>query len=228
LKIAEKLSHRIITAAKESLRIKSKKIIETGHGININMFKTERDWLSSKLRILSVGRISPIKNYETLLKASKILKDTGVNFSLKIVGQPVMVKDHQYFKFLESLKEELGLNDLVEFTGFISHNKIPGYYKEADMIIGLTPRGGIDKTILEGMASGCLALTSNNVFGNYFGRYSDQLLFNYGDAKNLAEKIMRINKSSLDSKKEVSNFMIESVIHHHKLEDTISQTSSLL
>ncbi|TSC88937.1 MAG: hypothetical protein G01um10142_559 [Parcubacteria group bacterium Gr01-1014_2] len=44
LKIAEKLCSKILTADKGSLTIKSRKIIELGHGIDIEKFRTRRDW----------------------------------------------------------------------------------------------------------------------------------------------------------------------------------------
>ena len=83
-----------------------------------------------------------------------------------------MIKpDFEYFEFLKSLKGKLGLDDTIEFTGSIPYNKIAGFYKESNLVIGLTPLGGIDKTILEGMASGCLVLTSNTANKKYFGSY---------------------------------------------------------
>ena len=70
LKLALRLSDYIVTAARKSLRIKSSKIIEVGHGIDVNFFKNNKSWQKkSHTNIISVGRISPIKNLETLIRA---------------------------------------------------------------------------------------------------------------------------------------------------------------
>lgn len=228
LKIAEKLCYKIVTAARESLKFKSYKIIQTGHGIHIEAFETERAWAKEgRLKILSVGRISKIKNFDTLLKAAKILKDNSLDLNIEIVGQPVMPSDPPYFKALQSLKKELRLEDIVRFVGLVSYNKIADYYKQADIVIGLTPEGGIDKTILEGMAAGCITLTSNIVCAKYFGNYSDKLIFNYRDPKDLAEKIAKINFLSPEKKQEISRYLYSEVKRNHDLKNLIETISRL-
>jgi len=54
----EKLADKILTASKESFRLPSKKVIITGHGINIEEFcPLPRRQRAENLRLLSVGRI---------------------------------------------------------------------------------------------------------------------------------------------------------------------------
>ncbi len=228
LKIAEKLSYKIVTAAKESLRFESKKIVETGHGINIDKFKTERDWTGNKLRILSVGRISKIKNYETLIEAAKILKEKGVDFEVKIIGKPVMSKDDEYLESLTSLISSYQLQNIVNLIGFVPHNKIVEYYKNSDLVVGLTPDGGIDKTILEGMASGCIVFTSNSANKKYLGDFYDKLIFGYRDPISLADKLTVLSELSPENKKSRSDFMVQSVSEHHRLENVIKRIASLI
>lgn len=229
LKIAEILSYKIVTAAKESLKFQSEKIVETGHGININKFRTQRNWTrDDKLRILSVGRISKIKNYETLLEAAKVLRDKSVDFDIKIIGKPVMSKDGEYLKSLQLKIISYQLENMFNLVGFVPHDKIVEYYKNSDIVVGLTPDGGIDKTILEGMASGCLTLTSNRVCKKYFGEYSDKLIFNYQSPESLAEKVIYLNQLSSENKKEISEFLLDSVVQHHQLKNVVNKVSSLL
>ena len=62
---------KIFTASHLSFRLKSSKVVVTGHGIDTELFKPDHLRLNPKdqrfnLRILSVGRIAPVKNYETL------------------------------------------------------------------------------------------------------------------------------------------------------------------
>lgn len=227
LKIANLLSYKVVTAAKESLTLKSNKIIEVGHGINIDKFKTEREWSGSKFRILSVGRISRIKDYETLLRAAKKLKDHGADFTVKIVGQPIMNPDFSYLESLKILKNNLNLGNSVEFIGFIPHSEIVRYYKETDFVVGLTPQGGIDKTILEGMASGALVLTSNRACEKYFGHYANKLIFKHSDPASLAEKIISLYRLAKYDKKNISEFVVKSVSEHHDLKNLITKISTL-
>ena len=133
LKLAEKMCYKIATSTKESLNIKSKKIVEVGHGIDTEKFRsigpispispTPNKLLRNltgqvgSIRILSVGRISEIKDYETLIRAAAILKEKSSEFSasggpavgwkVKIVGRPVMPPDFDYFEKLKKLVEEM-------------------------------------------------------------------------------------------------------------------------
>ena len=57
-------------------KLKGKKVIVTGHGINTDLFKPSLRGLdlgetNHKLRILSVGRIAPVKNYDELMPCSE-------------------------------------------------------------------------------------------------------------------------------------------------------------
>ena len=97
LKWAEKLANTIFTASLESFRLPSKKVIVTGHGIDTELFRPDfsRSNLEAPslrfdlgdIKILSVGRIAPVKNYETLISAGKILKDQNVEFSVTMIGE---------------------------------------------------------------------------------------------------------------------------------------------
>ena len=228
LKIVEKLCYKIATVAKESLRIKSGKIVELGHGIDIEKFKFDRkfdNFSSRPIEILSVGRISPIKNYETLIKAAKILKDRGLVFEVKIIGRPVMVYDFEYFEKIKKLVQESELEKFVEFIGFIPYSRIADYYKESDIFINLAPTGGIDKAVLEAMASGSLVLVSNTAFRKYFGDYD--LFFKHGDPEDLAGKIIKLTNLPNREIKNAADFLFRSVSQNHNLENLIVKLAEL-
>lgn len=232
LKLAEKICYKIATSARESLNIKSKKIIELGHGIDIEKFrKTQRNWddvvLSKSFNILSVGRISRIKDYETLIKAAGILKDKGLDFRLKIAGRPVMSYDFEYFQKLKKLVGDLGLENFIEFTKFVPYSQISDFYKKSDIFINLAPKGGIDKAVLEAMAAGCLTLVSNEVFGKYLGDLKRFLVFKHNDPNNLAEKILGLLKLPEQKIKDISGFLEESVRISHSISNTINKISQL-
>ena len=79
-----------VTASRESYRLSSDKVIVTGHGIDTERFRplAESGKSRKEQALLSVGRISPRKNYETLIKAMDILvhKRKHAALTLMIVG----------------------------------------------------------------------------------------------------------------------------------------------
>jgi len=203
LKIAHLLVDKVITASEESFRLKSKKKIVTGHGIDIDFFKpAEKLHLSNdgKKIILSVGRISPIKDYETLIEATNLLvNEKGIkNIEFLIVGDIGTSEQKSYLKKLKSLVEKYNLKDFIHFIGSVLHHKIVRYYQDCDVFVNLCPTGGLDKTVLEAMSCEKLVLTSNVAFKQMLGNLNYNLTFKKGNYKELADKIL--NLLSLDVK----------------------------
>lgn len=230
LRLAEKLVYKIATATKESLNLKSKKILELGHGIDVKRFRTERKWdsfISNQINILSVGRISKIKDYETLIRVAGTLRDRGLKFKIKIIGRPVMKDDFSYLDELKNLVKKFNLAEQIRFVGFIPYSQLPAYYKNNDIFVNLAPKGGLDKVVLEAMASGCITFVSNNAFEKYFGGFSSFLIFKHEDVTSLADKILNISKLPNEQAEKISTFLEGSVLMGHNLSDTISKISSL-
>ena len=98
------LSNAIITASPDSFRIKSGKVHVTGHGIDTDHYSKRRREEKESFIIGSVGRISRIKNYETLIHSQKLLTDDGVDsFHVKLYGNIQTGDDKAYMKYLINL-----------------------------------------------------------------------------------------------------------------------------
>jgi len=228
LRLAEKLVYKIVTASKESLNIKSRKIVETGHGIDVGKFKTEREWLTGQtLKILSVGRISKIKNYETLIKTAKILRKKGVDFEITIVGRPVMPPDFKYFAKLKKLIDDYKLTSKIKFIGFIPYSRISNYYQRADIFVNLAPKGGIDKVVLEAMAASLPVFVSNRAFSKDLEPYGNYLIFDDQDGADLAGKIINFLNMNPGRKREIARSLTDSVEKNHNLNNLIDKISLL-
>ncbi|MDO8265050.1 MAG: glycosyltransferase family 4 protein [Candidatus Parcubacteria bacterium] len=198
---AERCVDRILTASEESCRLKNRKKIKiVGHGIDTELFKArnpESIIQNSKFKILSVGRISPIKDQQTLIEAIDILVNQKniKDIEVKIIGSPLEESETKYFEQLKKMKENRGLNNYIEFLGSVSYAKLPAYYQEADLSVNLSHTGSIDKVVLEAMASGCSVLTCNEAFQNILDL---KYLFNKKDPLDLAEKIINLREAKED------------------------------
>ncbi|HBM45758.1 MAG: Glycosyltransferase [Parcubacteria group bacterium GW2011_GWF2_38_76] len=218
LRIAEKLADKIFTVSRESFNLKSKKVNIMGHGILISDFEKPKNFVKKegKFRIVSVGRITPIKNLDTLIETAKILRNNNFNFEIDLVGGPTQKGDTEYFDKLKKMVAEFDLGDRVRFVGSVPNSKIREYYWNSDLSINLCPTGGTDKAVLESMASGLPVLASNKAFLEVFGPYSEQLVFKERDSSDLANKIMQLKDISAISeflkKKAVDNFSLESLV----------------
>lgn len=212
LKIAEKFADIIFTTSKESFRLPSKKVKFVGHGVNLEGFKARstKHEARNKFKILSIGRITKIKNCDTIIRAGKLLKDKmGENFKIIFVGSPATQKDENYLRYLEKVVEELKMDKNVTFVGSVPNKDILQYYQEADVTVNATPTGGTDKVVFESMLAGVPAFTSNKAFVDYFGRYSDSLVFGENDVDDLVIKIMKFIESSDEEKQKLFEYLKE-------------------
>jgi len=193
LRLAEKLSDFIFTAAKESFNLKTNKLKIVGHGIPVDDFKNPGNIRKEKLfTIVSVGRITPIKNLDLLIDAARILKDQGLKFRLILIGGPIKKIDFEYLKKIKNTISNYKLESYINLVGAVSNKKLKEYYWKSDLSINLCPTGGIDKVVLESIASGLPVLVSNRAFIEYFEEYESILIFQERNAFDLSQKIMNL------------------------------------
>lgn len=214
LKLAEKLVDRIVTSSLAGCRIKSKKIKTIGQGIDTNLFKPKENSGAEKknFRILSAGRISPVKDQKTLVRAIDILvnRKNVKSIEVKIIGNPIESYEKIYFKELKNLIKERNLGHYIEFLGGVPYAQMPEHYQAADVFINTSSTGSLDKTVLEAMASGCLVLNCNEAYKEIL---AEKHLFKKNDAENLAEKLLNLINSGKDES------LREIVIKDHNLDN---------
>ena len=106
---------------------------------------------------ISVARLAPEKDFDTLLHAVKILVRDVPDFRLKIVG------DGPERSRLEQLRDKLRLEQHVDFLG--ERHDVPQLLAKAGFFVLSSRSEGISLTILEAMAVG-LPVVATNVGGN--------------------------------------------------------------
>lgn len=194
LRLAVLLVQAVASTARESITLKSRKIRIVGHGIDVEKFAAQplRSFDARAPRIVSVGRITPIKNIETTIAAVAKLRERGIAATLDLIGEPVVEPDHVYKAHLQELIGGLGLKEYVSFLGSVKNSEMAQAYARYDLSVNACPNGGIDKAVLESMAAGVVVFAANEGFRSYFEELSDDLLFAYGDTNDLAHKIERL------------------------------------
>ena len=191
LRAAVFLVNTVCTTAKESIGVVSPKIVVMGHGIDVVQYTSQEPKVLSvdAPRIVSVGRITPIKNLEVIVDAVAQLRERSIAATLDLVGVPTVATDFVYEKKVRDHVSELHLDTNVSFIGVVKNEDMPSLYPQYDFSVNACPTGGIDKAVLESMATGTIPLVCNVAFRDYFGSHADALLFEYRDAHSLTEKI---------------------------------------
>jgi glycosyltransferase involved in cell wall biosynthesis len=105
-------------------------------------------------RLLAVGRLVEKKGHETLLLAAGLLRDRGLDFTLRLVGEG------PEWPRLQRLVHELRLAQQVVFLGPLSESEIRIEYENADVFalpcrrLATGDQDGLPNVILEAMAHG--------------------------------------------------------------------------
>ena len=134
------------------------------------------------------SRLSQEKGQHTLLEAVALLKERFPNLFVLLVGDHIFAEDAKFPKSLRQMADRLGISGRVIFTGF--RRDVPRLYAAMDVFILATDLEACGRVLFEAMAMGKPVIGTDNggtpeiVVDRVTG-----LLFPYGDAKGLSEKI---------------------------------------
>ncbi len=222
LRVAHWMSDIIFTATKESYGILSQKVKYLGQAVVVEDFENPQVQNSDTvLRLITVGRITRIKNLALLLEILQDLKKKKIPVHLTIVGEAITADDQVYKKTLFETIDTNDLNSMVTFTGAIPHAELPAWYAKSDLSINLCPTGGMDKAVLEAMAASLPVLVTNEAFRNHLGPFVDLLMFREGDAVDAAQKIAALQDSDL--RRKTGTFLYTEVKRRSGLQYLISK-----
>lgn len=109
--------------------------------------RSEKGWQDETI-LISVGRLAPEKNWDTLIRAFAKACEKHPGIRLVLIG------DGNARQSLETLASELGVTDRVTFTGALPFDEIPRYLKAADVFAfaSVTETQGL--VTIEAMAAG--------------------------------------------------------------------------
>lgn len=178
LHVAEKIADVIFSSAPEAFGLPSKKIHFLGHGIDAeSLGKVMRHPDPEIFTILQVGRITPIKHCEVLIRAAALFGQQNTKpFKVLFVGTPLAEGDEEYAIELRKLVSDLGLSDHVVFEGGVEPEMLRDYYARAHVTINMLPTGGMDKVVLESAAVGVPVLTTNQTFQAIFADLANRFV----------------------------------------------------
>lgn len=163
LRIAVAFANVVLTASKESFRLDSKKARVVGHGIEIP--KSIEKGKSNSLRVLTAGRITKSKHLLEMLDAMEVLAKQQVDFTFTIVGAPATREDKKYELQLREKIKSGPLASGVMYLGGVPNAKVMKLLAEdADVFLNLSTTGSLDKAVLEALAHGVPAVSSNEAF----------------------------------------------------------------
>jgi glycosyltransferase involved in cell wall biosynthesis len=226
LRIAHRLVERVVSSTREGFRVPSQKLVVVGQGIDTDFFRpTEGSRPKSPFTLLSVGRISPVKDYETLLAAADVLINQRGYRDLQfvLVGGAGTTEQEAYIQHLQALAKARNLEARIQFVGSVPHGRVLGYYQQADAFVSTSRTGSLDKAGLEAMACGLPVLTCNEAFTSILGGFSNRLMFEKGNVNGLVERVLELIKLRSESQAAYGGVLREVVLQEHGVERLMSR-----
>jgi glycosyltransferase involved in cell wall biosynthesis len=122
---------------------------------------------SAVANIIALGVLLPVKGYDKLIGAARLLKDDGVRFKIRILGNGDLENE------LRILIKDMDIVNEVELTGFL-YNPFP-YLKQSDIFVMTSVSEGLPTALIEAMilglptvvtdCSGCREIVGSGEFG---------------------------------------------------------------
>ncbi len=192
LSLATFFAYRVLSSTPSGFRLTTSKLRIIGQGINTNYFRPpekEREGVSP-IRLLVIGRISPAKDYETLLCGiKKIHEKKKYPVILDIVGGAGTPEQESYFSRMKKLTEELGIAHIVNFHGATSHDATLQFFQKADIFVSTAINGSFDKAMGDAMSTGLPVVTCSEAMLEVLGTLAPRFYFQKSNVDELVARL---------------------------------------
>ncbi len=136
--------------------------------------------------ILSTRALEPLYRIDVILRAMRLVRRQVADARLVIAGTG------SQRGALEALARELGLEDAVTFTGFLSRERLREAFRSAHVYVSVPESDGTSVAVTQAMAAGCFPIVSDlpsqeEIVDDGVNGFRTRV----GDADALAERIVR-------------------------------------
>ena len=183
LVLAERVSTAVLTVERRSFPLASGKVVAIGHGIDLARFTCRRREPAGRLRVVALGRTSPAKGYETVVRAAAL-----ADVDLELRGPSFTEEERAERVRLEALGAR------VEAP--VPYDEVPALLFGKDVLVNNMREGALDKVVYEAAATCMPVLASNSGFDDVLPA---ELRFRREDAGELAEKLAHLRDADRNS-----------------------------
>jgi len=183
LHLAERVSSAVVTVEPRSFPFATDKLAAVGHGIDLTDFTcVERPPHEGRLRVAALGRTSPAKGFETVIRAVAATPDV----QLTIAGPSLTSEERTHRSVLEELVDRSGAGPRIVVEGPLPRGDVPAFLATVDVLVNNMQAGATDKVVYEAAATCLPVLASNPALDGFL---PDELRFERDDPASLARRL---------------------------------------
>jgi glycosyltransferase involved in cell wall biosynthesis len=217
LRIAERMVDAVLSVDRRSFPLESAKLTPIGHGIDLGDFPCRAPGADGSLRLLALGRYSPAKGLDVVLRGVRQAVDRGIDARLELHGTAGSALEDQHRRELGRLVDELGLGGRVQLEGPVPRADLPRLFARADLLVNNMRAGAPDKVVYEASA-GCLpVVASNPVFDELFAGLALPLRFARESPDELARRLADFAALGESTRAELGRALRERVSERHSV-----------
>jgi glycosyltransferase involved in cell wall biosynthesis len=203
LRMADRLCDVVLTSLPGAYPLASDKVRVVGQAIDTQSLRlsdphrdpSDRHGDQSGLRVVALGRTSPAKGFDVVLRAIAEVRDRGVAVSGHLVGPSSTPLERSHRDELLGLGKTLDLHDVVRIEEAVEPSQVPGVISAGDVLANAMVSGSGDKVVFEAAALGRLPVASNTSFGELLGGLPLDLRFSPGSHEQLADRLVSIARA---------------------------------
>ena len=210
LRAAERLSSTVLSVDRRSFPFASRKVRAIGHGIELSKFPCAERSADGSLRLLALGRYSPAKGLEVVVRALGDLDAT-----LAVHGPALSDEERRHRHELERLVDDLGLGGRVTFAEPVPYAEVPSLHAGSDVLVNNMRAGAPDKVVYEAAASCMPVVASNPVFDDLL---PPQLRFARDDPLELADRLREFARLDGNARAELGQELRRRVAAGHSVQ----------
>jgi glycosyltransferase involved in cell wall biosynthesis len=179
LVLGERAATVVLTVDRRSFPLPSQKVVPIGHGIDLAEFPCVEREPTERLRAVALGRTSPAKGLETIVRAAAL-----ADVDLELRGPSLTDEERAERTRLEALGAR------VEEP--LPRSEVPTLLARKDVLVNNMREGALDKVVFEAAATCMPVLASNSGFADLLG---PDLLFARDDPESLAARLRALREA---------------------------------
>jgi glycosyltransferase involved in cell wall biosynthesis len=208
LRAAERAATAVVTVDRRSFPLDSAKVRPIGHGIDVDEFPCTRPGEGATLRLLVLGRYSPAKGIETILRGVELARRDGLDVAVELHGAALSPAEATYRRELERLGFPLG--------DAVPRRELPALFGRVDALVNNMEAGAPDKVVYEAAAACLPVLASNPVFDELLESYD--LAFRRDDPADLAARLRALATMSPSERDDLGRTLRGRVTARHSVD----------